>query len=114
MHNAAVMVPYAMIATIVINGIMGFGFLLALLFCIGDVDSVLNTATGYPVIQIFYNTTGSTAAASAMTCSIIVMAVFATAGLLASASRTTWSFARDNGLPFSAYLSEVRVKTHTT
>lgn len=39
-----------------INGIVGFTMMLTLLFCIGkDVDSVLETATGYPFIQIFYS-----------------------------------------------------------
>jgi choline transport protein len=111
MHNAAILTPYAMLSTIAINGVMGFGILLALLFCIGDVESVLETATGYPVIQIFYNTTGSLPAANAMTSAIVAMAIFATVGLLATASRTTWAFARDKGLPFSSYFSEVRLDT---
>ena len=49
-----------MIGTILLNGTLGLGFLFALLFCLGDVESVLTTRTGFPIIQIFYNTTGST------------------------------------------------------
>lgn len=36
-----------------INGLVGFTMMLTILFCLGDVDAVLETATGYPFIQIF-------------------------------------------------------------
>ncbi|KAI7644239.1 hypothetical protein KC319_g12364 [Hortaea werneckii] len=29
------------------------------IFCLGDLDSVLNSDTGQPVVQVFYNATGS-------------------------------------------------------
>ena len=38
---------------------------------------------------------------------IIAAMIFATVGLLATASRMTWAFAREQGLPGSAYLSRV-------
>ena len=38
---------------------------------------------------------------------IISAMIFATVGLLATASRMTWAFAREQGLPGSAHLSRV-------
>lgn len=107
MHNASVILPRVMVGTILINGTLGLGFLFALLFCLGDVESVLNTVTGFPIIQIFYNTTGSTSATTALMMPFIIVAVASTFGLLASASRTFWSFARDKGLPFSTFFAHV-------
>ena len=38
---------------------------------------------------------------------IIVTFIFEVFGLLATASRMTWAFAREDGLPFSSYLARV-------
>ncbi|KAL4882841.1 amino acid transporter [Aspergillus karnatakaensis] len=107
MHNAPVALPRVMIGTILLNSMLGLGFLFALLFCLGDIESVLSSKSGFPIIQIFYNTTGSTAATAALMTPFISVAIASTFGLLASTSRTTWAFARDNGLPYSRYLSKV-------
>lgn len=64
----------AMVGVIIINGCLGFGFLLALLFYMGDADMTLNPLTGFPVIQIIYNITGSLHAISAMMPAIAVKA----------------------------------------
>jgi choline transport protein len=40
-ENAAMNVPRAIFTTMVINGVMGFGMMLAILFCIGDAEKVL-------------------------------------------------------------------------
>lgn len=107
MHNPAKNLPLVMIGTVVLNGTLGLAFLFALLFCLGDVESVLTSRTGFPIIQIFYNTTGSTAATTAMMMPFIIVAITSTFGLLASASRTLWAFARDEGFPFSPFFAKV-------
>jgi amino acid transporter len=65
-ENAAMGIPFTMVRSVVAYGVMGFGFLIALLFCMGDIDSALNTNTGFPIIQIFYTITGNKAAAAVM------------------------------------------------
>lgn len=42
-------VPFAMIGSIVVNGIMGLGFVIAILFNLGDVEAVLTARTTYPI-----------------------------------------------------------------
>ena len=107
-ENAATSVPRSMVLTVLINGILAFGWIIALLFSIGDVDAALDSKTGYPIIQIFYQATGSIPAATAMISAIIVVAFFATLGILASTSRLTWAFARDKGFPFPEFFAYVR------
>lgn len=107
-ENAATSVPRSMVLTVLINGILAFGWIIALLFSIGDVDAALDSKTGYPIIHIFYEATGSIPAATAMMSAIIVVAFFATLGILASTSRLTWAFARDKGFPFPEFFAYVR------
>jgi choline transport protein len=97
-----------MFFTIFINGALGFAMYIVILFCFGNVTDTLDTPTGWPFIQIFYNSTQSKAGATAMTSLLIAMYIFATFGFLASASRQAWAFARDNGLPFSDIFKQVR------
>ncbi|KAI4227537.1 MAG: hypothetical protein LQ349_006694 [Xanthoria aureola] len=91
----------------VLNGSLGFAMALAVLFCLGDPEQVLETATGFPFIQVFYNGTQSKASTSVMTSIVIALAWSAVIGFLATASRMVWSFARDKGLPFHKYISKV-------
>lgn len=106
----AVVVPRAMIYTILINGAMGFAMVIALLFSMGDIDTVLTSPVslaGYPFIQIYYNAVESLSGTNAMTMVSLVIIIFANWGLMAGCSRTTWAFARDRGLPGSRFLAEV-------
>jgi len=96
-----------MVLSIVVNGALAFGFLLALLFSIGDVQNALKTTTGYPIIEIFYQATGSNPATSAMMSAIFIIAFASIFNILASTSRLTWAFARDRGLPFPGFFSHV-------
>jgi choline transport protein len=99
-------VPRAMVGSLIINAILGFALLVALLFVMGDLDAALSTNTGYPIIEIFYHITSQNrAATTAMTCSIVVAAHLATIGLMMSTSRTMWACARDNLFPASSWLS---------
>ena len=96
-----------MIATAVLNGVLGFAALIAILFCAGNVANAETSPTGYPFIEIFYQATNSAGGATAMVCVILALVFFASISLIATASRMTWAFARDNGLPGSNWLSKV-------
>lgn len=110
-HNPSVVVPRSVMISMMVNGTTGFAMVIAVLFCMGDVDKALNSPTGYPFMEIFLQATGSVAASAAMASLITVLAICATVGLLASTSRVFWSFARDRGLPFWRTLSKVRYST---
>jgi choline transport protein len=108
LRDASYTLPRAMIWTAVSNSIMGFLMLVTVCICLGDVESIISTKTGYPHIQVFYNATGSLAGASVMTAITTVMGIFACVNNVATSSRQLFAFARDSGMPFSAFLSEVR------
>lgn len=107
-RNAPIVIPRMLVQTIAINGTLAFSFVLVLLFCIGDYQEALETPTGYPIIQIFYQATGSARAATAMQCAITSVGFISSLGVVASVSRLTWAFARDGGLPFSKFFAHVR------
>jgi amino acid transporter len=109
--NAAVVIPRAIITGMTINSALGLAMMVTILFCIGNVDRVLNSATGFPFIQLFYDSTQSYTGASVMTALIMVLTGACSTGITTTASRMTWSFARDKGLPFSRFLSQVNHRT---
>lgn len=92
-------VPRSIVLSIMINGSLGFSMIIAVLFCMGNIEDALQTPTGFPFIQIFLQATKSVSGAAAMASIIAALAVSATVGLLASTSRMFWSFARDRGIP---------------
>ena len=55
--DAATTIPKVLLMTIAINATLAFGFLVALLFCIGNIDVILSTNTGYPIIALFQEAT---------------------------------------------------------
>ncbi|KAK0834061.1 hypothetical protein LTR91_019515 [Friedmanniomyces endolithicus] len=103
--DSATTIPKVIMLTILINGTLAFGFAICLLFTLGNIKEILSTNTGYPIIAIFYQATGSKAAATAMMAGIIIIAFSSGFALLASVSRLTFAFARDGGMPFSAFFA---------
>lgn len=94
-----------MITAVLLNSVMMFAYVLAVLFFIGDHDAV--TAARMPILEVYYQATQSKAAATIMVLmqtSILVLALF---NCTASVSRLTWAFAKDKGLPFSEFFSKV-------
>lgn len=107
--NASTNVARSMVFSVVINGVLAFAMLLAILFCGGDIGTeAAESASQYPFISIFAQAVGSNVGATIMTAIIVVLQFCSAVGGLAAASRMTWSFARDRGLPGSKLLSRVR------
>lgn len=94
-------------ASLFLNGALGFIMLVTYCFCLGNVEDILGTHTGYPFIQVFYNVTNSLGGASAMTAILITLTVCGCISNVATASRQLFAFARDGGLPFSPFLAQV-------
>ncbi|KAF2750888.1 amino acid transporter [Sporormia fimetaria CBS 119925] len=98
-------VPKAMIFSLLTNGVMQLAYLLCVLFYIGDVDKV--SASPLPILEICYQATKSKAAATVMLLLHAFSQVIALFNIVASASRLTWAFARDKGLPFHEQFSRL-------
>lgn len=84
---------------------MGLGMLISMLFCLGDPAVIM--AFRPPYMAVFLQAVQDVPGAAAMSGLIAVMIKFATVAYLATASRLTWSFARDRGLPGWRYLNRV-------
>ncbi|KAL3462068.1 amino acid/polyamine transporter I [Aspergillus heterothallicus] len=98
-ENATVIVPRSILLSVLINGLLGFGMLLALLFCLGDLNAALESPTGYPFMEVFRSGTGSVGGAAAMSAIVITVCICSTTGMMAATSRQFWAFARDRGVP---------------
>jgi choline transport protein len=107
--NASTDVPRSMLLSLVINGTLAIGMLFAVLFSAENIQQLLDDsdATTAAFVRIFRTAVGSNAGATIMISIIIFLEFCSAMGCLAAASRMTWSFARDRGMPFSRALSYV-------
>lgn len=112
MPHASRNVPLAMVGSVTVNGILGIGYCIMLLFSTGTLDTLLATPTGFPFMQIFLDATRSAAGATVMSLVITLIAIAATAAGVTSTSRTLWAFARDKATPFDRYFAHVNHSSH--
>ncbi|KAI0976248.1 putative GABA transporter [Xylaria arbuscula] len=105
-QTAAMVVPRALIYTILINGTLAFAIIIAFLFCLTDLAaaSAASETLFYPAFYVFKSAVKSTGGAIVMASIISVLAIASSVGVYATTSRMIWSFARDKGLPLSSYL----------
>lgn len=96
-------------SSVVINVTLAFVMGVTLIFTLGDIDSILSTPTYQPFIQVFFNATQSYGGTNAMVAIVIILLTACCISEVATASRQIWSFARDRGLPGSAWLAQVRL-----
>ncbi|KAK4888975.1 hypothetical protein LTR27_012196 [Elasticomyces elasticus] len=108
--NPEIRVPKALITSYCVNAVVAFGFMIVLLFFMGDPEEALSTATGWPIIQICYQAGRTLPAANTLMAIVIIPSIIGYFNSLASVSRLTWAFARDDGLPFSEYFKVVHPK----
>ncbi|KEF58804.1 uncharacterized protein A1O9_03647 [Exophiala aquamarina CBS 119918] len=99
--------PQAMVAAVAIGGTTGIVFILVMLFSLVDPDTILATKTNSPVVELIYQATGSRAGTVVLSCALAVCFVNGTNGCVTSGSRLLWAMARDNGSPFSKFLSHI-------
>jgi choline transport protein len=93
-HSPKRDIPRAMIWSVVINGVSGFVYVIAVLYSINDTEAVLKNPT--PIIIVFYQATRlNQRAATAMACSVSIVLAMSFFGIVASTSRLTWALARD-------------------
>lgn len=97
-----------MITSVVLNAIMQFLFMITVLFTIGDVELV--SAAPLPIIQVYYQATGSRPATNFFVAMLAIIFFISFFNVFASVSRLLWAFSRDNGLPFSPVFARVHPK----
>lgn len=110
MKKPSTQAPKAIVWSVYIGAVTGFIFLITATFCIGDITATAESSTGVPLIEIFYNSTGSVAGTCVLSSMIVVIDMICANALLAEGSRSLYAFARDHGLPFSRLFARVEPK----
>ncbi|KAK2879362.1 hypothetical protein FQN49_000950 [Arthroderma sp. PD_2] len=106
--DASKVVPWCMVFTAIINGALGFLMLITFLFTMGPVnDSILTPESGFSFLSAYLTATGSKSASTGLASIILVLEVCSAISILATCSRQTFAFARDNALPFSSFFADV-------
>lgn len=101
-------VPKAMVATIILNMICGFIFLVPLCFVLPDIALLTSVAQPFPVI--ISSAIGNEGGAFALTIPIIVLGILCGVGCTTASSRCAYAFSRDGAIPGSHLWKQVHPK----
>ncbi|ODQ67645.1 amino acid transporter [Nadsonia fulvescens var. elongata DSM 6958] len=104
------MIPIAIMGTVAIGFITSFCYAIAMFFCIRDLDTILASYTGVPILDIFYQALASKPGALCLEFLILCTAVGCVTAGHTWQARLCWSFSRDHGLPGSKWWSQVHPK----
>ncbi|OAA58248.1 amino acid permease 2 [Cordyceps fumosorosea ARSEF 2679] len=104
--DASVSIPRVMLATWAFNYVTIFIALITISYHVPDIDLALDDATGYPVIFVL-RASMSLPWLNVVLIVILLLLIFGNLSYLASVTRDLFAFARDQGLPFSSWISRV-------
>ncbi|KAF2218521.1 amino acid/polyamine transporter I [Elsinoe ampelina] len=107
--DAAVTIPKAMMATYIINFLLLFPGMVTVAYHIPDLAEALDDPTTYPAIYVL-RPAMSIGWMSGLLAVITLLLLCSNIVYLAAVSRDLFAFARDQGLPFSKWLSTVDSK----
>ncbi|KAM9932521.1 hypothetical protein OXX80_006109 [Metschnikowia pulcherrima] len=106
-HNADSVIPIAILGTVTIGMVTSLTYAIAMFFCVTNLDNIINHGTGLPILDIYHQALNNRAGAICLGTLILFTAIGCTISSHTWQARLCWSFSRDNGLPFSKYLSIV-------
>lgn len=94
--------------TIMIAGLTSFAFSVTIFFVIKDIETVIATPTGVPILELFYQALrGSKTGASVLLSLLLICCIGCLMSIHTWVSRMAWAFARDKGFPISHLLSRI-------
>ena len=103
--DAGLSVPRAMIWSLVINGTMGLIFVFTFAFSVPSISEALNDPSGYAFMWVLRTALGGgSSAGNILTTAVVFVLMSGNLAYTAVSARQIWSFARDEGLPGSAWL----------
>ncbi|EEP80699.1 predicted protein [Uncinocarpus reesii 1704] len=109
--NASKAVPKAMIAIWLVNSVLAFTTFLTVAYHLPDINAGLNDPTLYPIIHILRQSMSKEWMTVVLTF-VLCLLVCSNMTYLAAVTRDIWAFARDQGFPFSDWISRVDSKSH--
>lgn len=106
-HGADRVIPIAILGTVTIGLVTSLTYAISMFFSITNLDDIINNGTGLPILDIYHQALRSDVGALCLGVLILLTACGCTISSHTWQARLCWSFSRDNGLPFSKYLSIV-------
>lgn len=103
-------IPIAIMATVGIGFVTSWFYCVAMFFSIQDLDALLNSSTGVPILELYYQALSNKAGAIVLETLLIVTGMGCLIACHTWQSRLAWAFARDRGVPCHQWLSTVNVK----
>ncbi|KAG8408553.1 hypothetical protein J3458_019585 [Metarhizium acridum] len=102
--------PRALIYAVLVGGVTGTLFILAILFCFNDPEAILGTTTGMPIVEIILRATKNRAATTILSLMLAVCFVNGSNASITGASRLLYAMARDRGIVFHGFFSRIKPK----
>jgi amino acid transporter len=99
-------VPRVLLTSVSLGAVTGWIFMVICLFCIQDIEGVLDPYTGFPFMDLLVQTIGLEGAA-ALLALFIFNGIGQAISIVTTGSRMTWGFARDGGILWSDYFAQV-------
>jgi len=109
--DASKSVPKAMITVYIVNFLLIFPAILTVCYHITSLEDALEDPTAYPTIYVLRQAM-STGWMTAMLVIIVLLLICSNITYLAAVTRDLFAFARDQGFPFSDWISRVDNKRH--
>ncbi|PYI22858.1 amino acid transporter [Aspergillus japonicus CBS 114.51] len=103
-------IPIAIMATVGIGFVTSWFYCVAMFFSIQDLDALLNSSTGVPILELYYQALSNKAGAIVLETLLIVTGMGCLIACHTWQSRLAWAFARDRGVPCHQWLSTVNMK----
>lgn len=106
-HGADRVIPIAILGTVTIGMVTSITYSIAMFFSVRNLLEIINHGTGLPILDIYYQALSNKTGALCLGVLILLTGCGCTISSHTWQARLCWSFSRDNGLPFSKYLSIV-------
>ncbi|KAL8919464.1 MAG: hypothetical protein Q9208_006749 [Pyrenodesmia sp. 3 TL-2023] len=100
-------IPKAILFQMAFGFFSGFFYLLAILYGISDLTSVLESSYLFPLAEIYRQAAGSNAGSVGLLFLAFLPSFVSCVGCYVTASRVFWTLARDRATPFSHFFSHV-------
>ncbi|PYH90917.1 amino acid transporter [Aspergillus ellipticus CBS 707.79] len=100
-------IPIAIMATVGIGFVTSWFYCVAMFFSIKDLDALLDSATGVPILELYYQALNNRAGAIVLETLLLVTGMGCLIACHTWQSRLAWAFARDRGMPGHKWLSQV-------
>ncbi|SCU93621.1 LANO_0E04368g1_1 [Lachancea nothofagi CBS 11611] len=100
-------IPIAILGTVAIGFVTSFSYVIAMFFSLHNLDAINNSNTGAPILDIYFQALGNKAGAVVLGSLVLVTSFGCVISCHTWQARLCWSFARDEGLPFSRYWARI-------